>query len=111
MNMPNLATLNPLQWTPAVDIYRCGDHWLLKFDLAGVRPQDVEIRAQGRHLTVSGSRRDWTCQASQRCYSMEIAYSRFQRSVALPCSLDKAHIETEFDHGLLLVRLSHCNGD
>ncbi|MGF1528297.1 MAG: Hsp20 family protein [Candidatus Competibacterales bacterium] len=39
------------------------------------------------------------------------SYSRFQRSVALPCSLDKAHIETEFDHGLLLVRLSHCNGD
>jgi HSP20 family protein len=36
---------------------------------------------------------------------MEIAYSRFERSVELPCNLDRADITTEYRDGMLLVRI------
>jgi HSP20 family molecular chaperone IbpA len=36
---------------------------------------------------------------------MEIAYSHFERSLELPCDLERADITTEFHDGMLLVRI------
>src|SRR5205823_4518883 len=72
-------------WCPAADLYRTPSGWLVKLDLAGVRPEDVRVQAQGRRLTVSGCRRDCTLTEGTSHYHMEISYSRFQRSFDLPC--------------------------
>jgi HSP20 family molecular chaperone IbpA len=48
-------------------------------------------------------RRDRYVCGSGRAYSLEITYSRFQRSVELPCDLDLAEIGHEFRDGMLLV--------
>ncbi len=39
--------LGEMVWHPAADIYRAPCGWLLKFDLAGVNPEDVAIAVQG----------------------------------------------------------------
>ena len=93
-------------WRPAADICGCPDGWLVKLDLAGVRPQDIEVGISGRCLVVSGIRRDWMMEAGQRFYSMEISYNRFKRSIELPCDLHRARISTEYRDGMLLVRLT-----
>ena len=98
-------TLPEVSWQPAVDVYHCPEGWLVKFDLAGVSPEEVEVSVCGRYLIVSGIRRDWVMQADHRCYSMEISYNRFQRSVELPCDLDTAQINVDYRYGMLLVRL------
>jgi HSP20 family protein len=92
-------------WCPATDIYRTRQGWVVKFELAGVRPEDIDLEALGRRLTVRGVRRD--CGTPQECcyYRMEIAYSRFERTVELPCDLDRADITTEYRDGMLLVRI------
>jgi len=92
-------------WQPPTDVYRTRDGWLVKFDLAGVRPEDVELSITGSRLTVRGSRRDWCQEEGCRHYLMEIAYSEFERSIVLPTDLGTAHIQTEYRYGLLLVRI------
>ncbi len=94
-----------LAWRPAADVYRCGRDWLIKVDLAGVRPQDVEVEVRECRLTVRGIRRDRSIQEGHQSYSMEIAYNRFQRSIELPCELDEARIATEYREGMLLIHL------
>ena len=96
-------------WRPAVDVYRCRAGWLLKFDLAGVRPQDIEIHVSEKWLTVTGIRRDWAMEEAERYHSLEIAYHRFQRSVELPVSLERAEIASDYRDGMLLVRLQWKN--
>ena len=98
-------SLEETLWRPAADVYHCPEGWLVKFDLAGVRPEDVEVSVRGRCLIVSGVRRDWICQEELRCYSMEISYHRFQRAVELPCELDTVQVKTDYRFGMLLVRL------
>jgi len=93
-------------WSPAVDVYQLSQGWLIKFDLAGVKPTDIEVRVGGRRLTVRGRRRDWIVQEVCTAYSMEISYDQFERILELPCSLDEADIQTEYREGMLLVRLS-----
>ena len=46
------------EWQPSVDVYRLHDGWLLKYELAGIRPSDVQLVIRGRVVTVRGVRRD-----------------------------------------------------
>ena len=93
-------------WCPAADLYRTPSGWLVKLDLAGVRPEDVRVRAEGRRLTVSGTRRD--CSLEQGCthYQMEISYSHFQRSLELPCDLSRCGITIDARDGMLHVYIT-----
>jgi len=92
-------------WRPAVDVYRCRGHWLVKVDLAGVRPQDIQLGVRQDCLTIRGVRRDWALEEGRRSYSMEIAYNRFQRTIRLPADLESARIATDYRDGMLLIRL------
>lgn len=90
-----------------MDIYRVADSWLVKFDLAGVRSSDIQVKVCGRMLTVSGRRRDWVVEESHPCsaYSMEITYSQFERTLEFPAEIEHLHFSTEYRDGMLLVRL------
>src|SRR5262245_45018622 len=90
-------------WGPAADVYRTDEGWLVKFELAGVRPSDVEVRVEGRRLSLSGTRRDWCSEEGRSYYSMEISYNRFQRTLEFPCELAGARIALESREGMLLV--------
>jgi HSP20 family protein len=94
-----------LGWRPPADVYRIRGGWLVKLDLAGVRAEDLEVLASGRMLTVRGARRDLVIEESAHSYSMEISYSRFERTIELPQRLEAARIVTEYRDGMLLVRL------
>lgn len=92
-------------WRPSADIYRTPKGWLVKFDVAGVKPEDVEVMVQGSRLIVRGMRRDSCLEEGCRCHHMEISYSQFERSLSLPCDLQTAQISAEHKDGMLLVRI------
>jgi HSP20 family protein len=95
-----------LGWQPAVDIYRSKNGWILKFDLAGVRMEDIHIRVNGGTVTVSGVRRDCMMEdVGCRHYSMEITYNRFERSIELPDDIASAHVGVDYRDGILFVRI------
>jgi HSP20 family protein len=93
-------------WCPAADVYRCSSGWLIKFDVAGVRPADIELRVEGRRLIVRGVRHDYAVTEGQQAYTMEIAYNRFERALELPCDLEGMVIRQEYRDGMLLVTIT-----
>ena len=104
--MPAADTAHRHAWKPSVDIYRTRTGWLVKFDLAGVRPQDVEWSVRANLLTVRGVRRDCLIEEGCSHYRMEIEYSRFERQLEIPGDLTAARIATEHRDGMLIVRIS-----
>ena len=92
-------------WQPLVDVYRTRSGWLIKYELAGVRPEDVNLSINGACLTLRGVRRDSCIEENWCHYRMEISYSHFERTVELPADLERAQLTTEFRHGMLLVRV------
>jgi HSP20 family protein len=92
-------------WYPAADIYRTPDGWLVKVELAGVSAEDIEIDIQGNQLYIAGVRRDKTCAAAGTYQQMEITYSRFEKSLEFPASIDEAKLEHNFEDGLLMIFL------
>ena len=92
-------------WQPAVDIYRCDSGWLIKIDLAGVKPEDIEIDVDDHFLSLRGCRRDLQIQEGQQIYSMEISYNRFERVLELPFDAKGASIEMDYRDGMLCIRI------
>ena len=92
-------------WCPAADVYRTPEGWIVKVDLAGVKPADVEVIIDGDLLRISGSRRDGTCGEGVSHYQLEITYSRFEKMIRFPRSIEQATVERDYRDGLLIVRL------
>jgi HSP20 family protein len=92
-------------WNPAADVYRVRDGWIVKVDLAGVRTEDLEIRISGPLLHISGLRRDSTCGEGISHYQLEITYSRFEKTIQFPRSIESASIGRDYRDGLLILRL------
>ena len=92
-------------WCPAADVYRSKEGWIVKVDLAGVQPHDVEVIIDGDLLRISGSRRDGTCGEGVSHYQLEITYSRFEKMIRFPRSIEHASIERDYHDGLLILHL------
>jgi HSP20 family protein len=99
------APVREATWRPDADVYRTAYGWLVKFNLAGVRPEDVELTARGRVLTVRGTRRDDCSEGNCRHHQLEIEYGRFERHLELPVDLGAARIQAEQRLGMLLVHV------
>lgn len=94
------------QWQPAVDVCRTARGWLLKYELAGVLPEELELVVSGRTVSLRGARRDMRVDERQESFCMEISYNQFERKLELPCDLSAMEIYSEYRDGMLIVRLS-----
>jgi len=102
---PGTSAGTPRAWRPAADVYRTNHGWLIKLDVAGVRPGDIRVVVEGRSLTVVGQRRDSMVRRGLASYSLEISYNRFERSISLPTDVESCAVRTEFEEGMLLIWL------
>jgi HSP20 family protein len=92
-------------WNPAADVYRTHEGWIVKVDLAGVQTADVEVAIDGPLLRISGLRRDSVCGEGVSHYQLEITYSRFEKVIQFPCSIEHAAITRDYRDGLLILQL------
>jgi HSP20 family protein len=93
-------------WQPSVDAYQTKRGWLLKYELAGVPLEDVELEVSGRTVALRGTRRDVRVDEQQQSFCMEISYNRFERILELPCELSGMSVSTDYRDGMLMVRLN-----
>lgn len=99
------ARSNQATWQPRADVYQLPDGWLVKLELAGVRPEDIQVATRGDQLWVRGSRHDARVQGCQNCHRLEIDYSEFERRLELPGLSESAEIDVSYRDGMLLIRI------
>jgi HSP20 family protein len=92
-------------WTPSCDIYEDGEELLVRAELAGVEPKDVDIRFENGVLTLKGERKLELEEKRENYHRVELSYGTFTRAFSLPASIDSEKIRAESKHGVLLVHL------
>ena len=92
-------------WCPAADVYRTRDGWIVKVDLAGISSDDLQITLHGSTLELRGLRRDSSYAEGITYQQLEITYSRFEKKIQFPSSIEKASLERDYRDGLLVLRL------
>ena len=94
-------------WRPVMDAFHTADDMVLRFEIAGVRPEDLRLRVDGRVLLVQGVRpapHDVPAELTMRA---ERTYGTFDRSIALPEGTDPSAVRATYLHGLLEIRVGH----
>jgi len=92
-------------WDPAADVYKTREGWIVKFELAGVAAEELEVEIAGDTLRVAGCRRDEVFRETVSYHQLEIIYSRFERTIRFPCPIEGATVERRYQDGLLVLRL------
>ena len=92
-------------WAPAVDIYEQNGNIVLKAELPGVDPKDVDVRVENNILTLRGERKLENEVKRESYHRVERAYGSFTRSFTLPNVVDTEKIKAEYKDGLLRMTL------
>ncbi|MBI3544058.1 MAG: Hsp20/alpha crystallin family protein [Deltaproteobacteria bacterium] len=89
---------------PSVDVEEKDNHYLLRFDMPGVKKGDIKIELQDNVLTISGERRDEREEKDKdRTIRSERFYGVFQRSFTLPPGIKAEQLEADYRDGVLHV--------
>jgi len=90
-------------WTPAVDISEDEHRYLIRADLPGVDPKEIDVNLEGDELTLRGERREEKEDKGKNWQRTERFHGEFYRRFRLPESADPEHIEAHSDKGVLEI--------
>jgi HSP20 family protein len=89
---------------PAINVFTDREGYVLRMEVPGVAPEDLEIETQSRTMRVSGKRTIKT-PGEGSFHRRERAVGEFSRSLQLPADLDTARAEASCKHGMLTIRI------
>jgi HSP20 family protein len=92
-------------WAPAVDIYEKGTDVVLKAELPGLDPKDVDIRIENNVLTLKGERKIEDEIKQEDYHRVERSYGGFTRSFTLPSTVDTTNVKADYKDGVLRITL------
>lgn len=90
-------------WNPAADVYRSDEGWVVKIDLAGICSDELEIEIEGSTLRIRGCRKDTVIREGFVYQQMEITYSRFEKSIQFPGTIEGASVRRDYRDGFLII--------
>jgi HSP20 family protein len=97
--------VSPRAWIPPVDIYETGDSLVLKAELPGINPDDVEIRVEDSTLYLKGERKFEKEVKEENLHRVERSYGTFTRSFSLPNTIDSDEVKAEYQNGILTLTM------
>jgi HSP20 family protein len=92
-------------WAPPVDIYENGDSLVLKAEVPGINPDDVEIRVEDNTLYLKGERKFEKEVKEQNFHRVERSYGTFTRTFSLPNSVDADKVSANYQDGVLTLTM------
>jgi HSP20 family protein len=97
--------LSTRSWAPPVDIYETENDIVLKAELPGIDPKDVEVRVEDNTLYLKGERNYEKEVKEQNYHRVERSYGSFARSFSLPNSIDADQVKAEYKDGMLTLTM------
>ncbi|MGC8903787.1 Hsp20/alpha crystallin family protein [Thermus sp.] len=86
---------------PLSELEEREDHYLLRVEVPGLGPENLEVRLEGDQLVIEGEKRE----EKRTKHLAEIAYGRIYRAYLLPKDAKKEGIEARLTKGVLEVKI------
>ena len=102
-DLPEATVLG--EWNPTMDVAETKDSLIVKFEVPGIHPEDIQVSLQEQVLTVNGEKKKEREEKEERYYRMERSYGSFARSLRLPIAVDSTKVNATFRNGVLTVTL------
>lgn len=91
--------------SPAVESFVRNGDLVVRADLPGVDPKDVDISVLDNVLTIKGERRATKEAKEEEYIRQEISYGSFERQMTLPAGVEADKIKAKYENGVLEVSM------
>jgi HSP20 family protein len=92
-------------WFAPTDVSEDANNLQITMEVPGVRPEDVRISLENNLLTVRGEKRQEAEERNERVHRYERSYGTFERSFALPNTVDVDKIAAKYENGILRISI------
>ena len=92
-------------WMPAVEFVDAGDNFVLKAQLPGIDPKDVDVQVTREAISISGERRYENRDEKSGYVRSEFRYGKFHRVLTLPAHIQNDSVQAEYKDGILTLTL------
>lgn len=87
----------------AIDMYQKNDNVIVKMDVPGIQPADIQVEIEDGQLHIFGERKAQEEVKDANYYYKETEYGRFDRLVSLPKDIHQAGMTYNIVNGILTV--------
>ena len=98
-------TAAPTTWAPRIDAFDRETELVIRVEIPGVKPDEVDITVEDRTLTISGKRQFEETTEQAGYHRREIFSGEFKRTLVLPEGLNAEEITAKAEDGILRVTI------
>lgn len=95
----------PILWQPAIEAYETDQDLVIRAELPGIDPKNVEISVSGDTLTIKGEARAEQDEKRRNYHRRELRYGSFVRSLTLPTGVQGDQAKAAYRNGILEIRV------
>jgi HSP20 family protein len=93
--------LGEFAWTPALEVSERDHHLYARFDLPGMKKEEVTVTLGENEVTVSGERKKESEEKKEDFFKTERYYGSFSRTIPIPEGVKPSDITATFANGVL----------
>lgn len=101
----NGSAIEATAWMPTVDVEDTEKAVVVKADLPGVDPKDIDVSIQNGALTIRGQRQEEKEDKTKNYYRMERFTGSFYRVIPLPAGADETSVSASSTKGVLTINI------
>ncbi len=102
---PRLRTEDEGGWLPALDLTENPNELIVKAEIPGLDPKEVDISLSDRMLTIKGEKKQEREEKEEDYHLIERSFGSFVRSIELPAEVKSEKISASYKNGILKVVL------
>lgn len=88
-------------WIPTLEVVEKEGRLITRFELPGVKKEEITVTVDEEGLTVMGERKREEEKKNHDWYRTERTYGKFVRTIPLPIGVNTAEIKATFENGVL----------
>jgi len=93
---------------PVIDLSDTEEDLILKAEIPGLKPEDLDISITDDILTIKGEMKQELVKESEDYHRMERRYESFSRSIQLPCRVIIEDVEATYRDGIVTIIMPKC---
>ncbi len=96
---------------PAINVWTSEEGAIVRTEIPGINPDDVDISLVNDTLTIRGERCSESKLDDEICHRHERGFGQFARSVKLPFAVEPDAVKADFKDGILQIDLPRATAE
>ena len=101
-------TPRAIRGTPFIDLTETEGNLIMRAEIPGVDPKDLEIDVVDNMLTIKGVTKQEIIKKGENYHRTERSYGSFSRTIQLPCRIMINDVEASYKKGILKIVMPKC---